>query len=118
MNISFKATQTELTAEIKDYAERKVEDVAKLLNGDRETAICDIELAHSRPQQTGPVFYAEVNLQAGGSLYRATAEEESFEAALDKVKDELFKEIKRDKEKKKDAVRKGGAVAKDMLRGE
>lgn len=119
MNISYiVAADVENADALKEYAAKKVEDCAKLLGELEETALCDVDLKYSRPQQSGPVHYAEVNIQAGGELFRATAEEHSFEAAIDKVKDELLRELKRAKEKKIDHTRKGGAQAKDMLRGE
>jgi ribosomal subunit interface protein len=66
-----------------------------------------VELAlPSKHHRSGPVFYAEANLKVGGKLLRATSQNEDMRAAIVEVKDELQKQIKKFKEKKRDISRK------------
>ncbi len=118
MVINFKITHAEVPDAVREYALKKLKKIERLLGEEGAHTVCDIELSLSAPRHSGPVHYAEVNLHTPKKLYRATAEEESFEAALDEVKDELFKELSRDRGKRREEERKGGAQAKKMLRGE
>ena len=115
MNINIKTTRIELTDELMDYTYKRIEACEKLIGHDTNSAVCDVELAQTRNQRSGPIHYAEANLEVNGTLYRATAEEHSIEAALDKVKDELLRELRRSKRKKLTLVRKGGTRAKELL---
>lgn len=118
MNINLKGIHVDLDSDLEDYATKRIEDVARLMNGDAESAVCDVEFLKDHAQEKGEVFKVAVNLEVPGKVYRAEAVTESFEASVDKVKDELWRELKSDKEKRADSIRKGGAVAKEMLRGE
>ncbi len=115
MNITYKGIHVEVGDELKEYAEKRMLDCAKLLKDDT-AAICDVEFTDDHAQEKGAVFQVKANLEADGTLYHARATEESFEAAVDKVKDELQQELRRAKEKREDAIRKGGMEAKESLR--
>ena len=115
MNTSIKATHIKLTEEIQSYVEKKMGSVEEKFTESEDTVACTIELAKTRDQKHGPVYYAEANMQVNGTLFRATAEEESTEAAIDKVKDELQRELRDARTKHKDRMKKGGAKAKRML---
>lgn len=60
----------------------------------------------SKHHRTGPVFYADGNLNIGGKLLRAEATDKDLRTAIDSVRDELHLQIKKLKEKKKDLSRK------------
>ena len=115
MNISIKTTHIELTEQIQDYAEKKIGGTSEKFIEQNDSVICNVELAKTRNQKNGPVHYAEVNVEINGELFRATAEEDSIEAAIDKVKDELGRELRDAHNKHKDSMKKGGARAKQLL---
>jgi ribosomal subunit interface protein len=117
MRITFKTKRVDLTDELIAYAHKRLSTCEKFLGTASETALCDVELAKPLQQNSGAVFYAEANLEANGTLHRATAKAETLEAAIDMIKHELQKELRRAKEKQQTSVQRGGAKAKKVLQG-
>lgn len=108
MNIIIHAKNIELTLAIKAYAEEKISSLAKFLRpANAKVAEAKIELAKpSEHHKTGPVFYAEVDLALGGLVMRATTQQSDLYAAIDEIREELERQIKKDKEKKVDSRRR------------
>lgn len=118
MRVTVKATQIELTPAISDYVDKKVQMLDKLVDVNDTSAICDVEVGKpSRHHQSGDVFYAEFNVSIAGARFRATAEEGSLYAAIDKAKDDVVREMKRHKRKQIHMLRRGGAKLKEITRG-
>lgn len=116
MITNFKFTDTPVDDMLRDYAQQKVDAFGKFIHGeDLEGAVCDVEFRGSTHHQSGDVCYAEVNMTAGGTLYRATKTEPTFNKAIDKVKDDILSQLRREKEQRETALRRGGAQAKEML---
>ncbi|TSC91495.1 MAG: hypothetical protein CEN90_293 [Parcubacteria group bacterium Licking1014_17] len=68
---------------------------------DKTVAEARVEVGKpSKHHHTGPVFYAEINLNLGKKMYRATVEHEDLYAAIDKVRDAIEVQIRKDKTKK------------------
>jgi ribosomal subunit interface protein len=80
-----------------------------------EAVTCDVEFEKVTPQQSGKVYRVEVNLAIGGTLYRAEATEESFEAAIDEMRDELDKELRRAKDKQSTLGKQAGREMKEQM---
>ncbi|MCD4693990.1 ribosome-associated translation inhibitor RaiA [bacterium] len=100
MKIRILGTKIDLTTELKDYIQEKMDMLEKYL-GDIEATNCDVEVALIKGRvKHGEIYKAEVNLELPGSLLRVKKEEESLYKAIDKVKDHLVRSIKRYKEKK------------------
>ena len=114
MQINIKSTNIELTSEIKDYVQEKMDMLEKYL-GTIAVTNCDVEVAMDvNSQQKGEIFRAEVNLTVPGELIRVEKTEKDLYKAIDKVKDHLVRSIKRYKEKKADKKRKGGDNIMDL----
>lgn len=95
MNIQIKATKIELTAEIKDYIQEKVDMLKKYL-GDTQILNCDFEIELTTPRhQKGRIYRAECNLNLKGELLRVEKTEENLNKAIDKVKDHMAQAIKK-----------------------
>lgn len=117
MNIKIKTTNFSLTPAIKTYLENKLNSLDKFLPHD-ESIIADIELGKTtKHHQKGNIFKAEVNLKISGRLIRSVAEEWDLRVAIDRVKDELQREIKSNKEKNFSLYKKGARVLKKFLKG-
>jgi ribosomal subunit interface protein len=100
------------------YLEKRLASAEKFIpkNG---KVVCDCELAKTTEHhEKGPVFYAEVNLQINGAMYRATANAETIEAAIDIMQSNLIRELQKNKKKSLAAKRKVGTQAKEFLRKE
>lgn len=118
MKINLKTKNFAVTQAIKIYLEEKLNSLYKFLPGD-ESISADVELAKTtKHHQKGDIFRAEVNLSVPGRLIRAVAEEWNLRVAIDKVKDELQREIKSNKEKNFSLYKKGARLFKRLLRGE
>ncbi len=116
MKINIKFTDTEIDNKLREYAESKVNSFTKFLGStDPDAVVCYIEFRHSTHHQSGKVCTAEVTLEADGKIYRSTKIEPKFEKAIDKVKDDIIKSLRVDKEKNKDMLRKGSAEIKEMM---
>lgn len=115
MNIQFKATNTELDPTLTSVVEHKFTSLEKFTGGVPEV-LCEVEFEKETAQQSGRVFRVEANLTVKGKLFRAEATEESFEKAIDEVRNELDKELRRANDKHDTLIKKGGRAIKNMMR--
>jgi len=117
MHINYKAPTIELTDEVYAYVEEKLAGIEKHLgNIDLENVQVDVELARNENQQSGQIFRVDVTVHAGGDRTHAVGHGETLHAAVDEMKDELSRRLKRVKGRRLDALRRGGAKIKNMLR--
>lgn len=119
MNVNIKTTNLELTDSIRDYLDKKMAQVEKFIKAPSTEPIADIEIGKTTNAKNSAedLFKAEINLQIGGNLYRYSAEEAELYAAIDKMKDQIIREIRKEKEKKRDFFRRGALRMKEMIRG-
>lgn len=100
MKIRIRATKIELTSEIKNYIQEKMNMIEKYF-GDIKVLNCDVEVGLTvGGQNSGQIYRAEVNLEVPGELLRVEKTEKEILKAIDKVKDHLEIIIKKYKEKK------------------
>ena len=95
----------DLTPAIKTYVEERLVGVAKLCE---KFEPCDVRVDVGRTthhHNKGDVFSAEFNLTIPGTLLRAEATMDDLYAAIDKASDELKSQVKKYKEKLRDADR-------------
>lgn len=114
-NIQYKATNTELDVMLQGLVEHKLETLEKYF-GEKEAILCEIEFEKETAHQSGKHFRVEVNLDVDGKLYRVEATEQNFEKAIDEVRDELDKQLRRDAKKQTTLFRRGGKMIKNMMR--
>lgn len=113
--IQFKATNTNLDQGLSALVEQKFQSLGKFI-GDETDVHCAVEFEKETAHQSGAHFRVEANLTLKGKLFRAEASEESFEKAIDEVRDELDKELRRDNDKRGTLAKRGGRKLKEMLR--
>ena len=98
MQIDIKGTNLELTEAIKDYVNEKIGGLEKFFDQILEARV-DVGLT-TKHHQKGNIFRAEVNLEVPQKhIIRAEAEREDLYMAINEVKDELQRQIKKYKEK-------------------
>ena len=116
MILNLKATNVELTSALKEYVEEKIGSLDRFLERwEREGAIeAWVEVGRTtRHHQKGDIFRAEVTVRMPGkTVLRAEEEDIDVRTAIDKVRDEILREIKRHKEKKT-AERRGKGKRKE-----
>ena len=113
--INYKATNTELEQDLQNLLEAKLSSLDKYINGETDVN-CDVEFERTTPQKNGRIHRVEVNLWLKGKMYRAEATEDQFEKAIDEVREELDKELRRSHKKHQSLVKRGGRRLKQMMR--
>lgn len=114
MNINFKYNDLPEATSLAPIVEQKFGQLDKFLSHARSVS-CEAEFEKVAPQQNGQVHRFEANLMIDGTLYRAEATEESFEKAIDEVRNELDKEIRRTQKKRGDLARRAGRALKELI---
>jgi ribosomal subunit interface protein len=99
MQITIKATNLELTPEIRNYLNEKIGGLEKFKEGLNGSVIARAEVGTTTAHhQQGKIFRAEVNLnvpKGNQKVLRAVAERENLFEAIDEVKDKLQRELKK-----------------------
>lgn len=110
MKMSIHGRQMVVTPAIKEYAESKIGRVDTYNDG-----IIEIDVTLSAAKlKTGNYHTAEVLVYLEGSTIKASCTEEDLYAAIDQVTDKLERQLKKHKEKIKDAIRSREPVAKRL----
>lgn len=113
------ASNIELTEAINDYLEKKLNLIEKHIKTKEAEVIADIELAKTvGGQNSGDSLYkAEITLMIGGDQYRYVAEEHELYAAIDKMKDEIVRSLRKGRERKRDRFKRGAIKFKNAILG-
>jgi ribosomal subunit interface protein len=112
--ISYKYNNTAEADALAKLTDQKLEPLGKFI-ADGATAVCEVEFEKVNPQQQGKIHRVEVNLSVAGALHRAEAVEDSFEQAIDEVRDELDKKLRRSKDKSQSLLRRAGQQVKEKF---
>ena len=117
MHYSIKTTDFDATPEVLKYLDDKLAPLEKFINKDDGSVKCDVEIGRTTEHhQSGKIFRVEINVSIGKRMFRAEAEEESIYAAIDAVKDEITKRLKRHKGREFALLKRGGEKIKNLLR--
>lgn len=115
LTIQFKATQVEVEDTLKNYVEEKFQAFDKFIQDETDVK-CQVEFSKVNPQQSGDIYRVEGNVWLAGTLYRAEAVANTFEAATDAVRQELEKELRRAHKKQNSMLKRGGRIIKNLMR--
>ncbi|MBU0619769.1 MAG: ribosome-associated translation inhibitor RaiA [Patescibacteria group bacterium] len=100
MKTKIQATKIELTPQIKNYVQTKMDMLEKYL-GNVQVLNCDVQVElTTQHHQKGKIYRAEINLEVPQKLLRVTKVAETLFKAIDKAKDHMADSIKKYKEKK------------------
>ncbi len=121
MKINLQAKNMELTEAIRDYVVEKETNLGRLLSkietGDRE-AFVNFEVSRTtNHHKAGVVFHADCLINLSGKEFYSSADKEDLYAAVDEVKEKLFHEIEKNKDKRQTLFKRGAASVKKMLKG-
>ena len=118
MEITFKGTQYDLPEKVTERASVKLRSLKKYIGKHSDTAHAYVELGkETTAHQSGEIWCATVRLSFNGKSFTASALEESIENAIDRVAGEMATELKRDRERERNLVIKGGQAVKNLMRG-
>lgn len=118
MHINIKSTGIELTSQIKDYVNKRVNGLEKFIHYKDESVQAWVEVGKTtQHHQTGDVFRAEIQIRIPHNEKGARAEATGGDlfAAIDKAHDEIKLELEKIKDKKVSLARKGGRLFKKIF---
>ena len=102
MRVRIKSTKIELTPQLKEHVQIKMDMLEKYL-GKVQVLNCDVELSREKgTQNSGDIYRAEVNMELPREMLRVEKTENDIIKAIEKVKDHLVRSIKKYKEKRTD----------------
>ena len=113
--INYKHKNTEPDIELQELFERKLQSLEKYLGENTDLKI-EVEFEHQPGHHDGKLFRLEANVWNDGVLFRADESAQSFELAIDEVRNELDKELRRHRKKKESMYRKGKRAIKNLMK--
>lgn len=113
-SVHYKYNNLEAGEKLANLMDQKLAPLGKLLPEDAPVS-CEVEFEKVSPHQHGRVHRVEANLTVNGVLHRTEAVEETFEQAIDEVRDELNKKLRRSKDKSVSMLRKAGQRVKEKF---
>ncbi len=119
MKIIIKGKNLELTPEIKNYINQKIGSLERFKENLDGSTVARVEIGITTfHHQKGNIFRAEVNLSIPGGLkvLRAETEKEDLFLAINEVRDELQRKIKKYKGKMIAKQRRGAHILKRLRR--
>lgn len=119
MNINLQSKNMELTPAIHDYVMKRITNLEKLLEKmEGGSAVVSFDLSkNTNHHKAGSIFHADCRIQIKGEEFYGSADEEDLYVAIDVVKENLFREISKNKDRKQTLFKRGAASVKKMLKG-
>jgi len=115
MKITLQGTNIELNQPIREYVDKKMGEMEKYIS---EGTLADMRVEVERTtfhHRKGDIFRAEANVKLPGRLVRVEVQEDDLYKAIDRLKDELPRELKRYKERQQDLQRRGKRSIKKRM---
>lgn len=121
MQINLQGKNIELTPAVKDYVLKRVTNLEKLLSkietkGGEVNVHFEVAKA-TRHHKSGIVFHADCLIRVSGREFYASADASDLYAAIDEVKQTLFNDIEKNKDREQTLFKRGAASIKKMLKG-
>ncbi len=121
MKINLQAKNMELTEAIKDYVSKKITNLEKLLSKIEEEGgevHVNFEVSKStNHHKAGEIYHADCSVVTKVGNFYASADTEDLYASIDEVKDTLFHEIGRSKDRARTLFKRGALSVKKMMKG-
>lgn len=116
MNINIKATNIDLTSEIKDYVNEKIGALEKFLGSDRNIFV-EIGKESNHHQKGEDVYMTEVRFSFEGHEFYIKDSAGELLASVDLVRDETLRQIKDKKGKSQTLFVRGARSLKKRIKG-
>lgn len=121
MIINIKAKNIEVTEAIRDYVEKKVTNLEKVLSQIESSGgeiLVNFEVGKStNHHKSGDVFHSDCLININGKKFYASSDKEDLYQTIDDIKENLFIEISKSKDKQNRLFYRGARKVKDMIRG-
>ena len=121
MQINLQGKNIELTQAIKDYISKRVTNLEKLLSRIEQgqgKVMVNFEVSKStNHHQSGEIFHADCLIRIDGKEFYGSSDKEDLYQAVDAVKDSLYNEINKNKDRSQTLFKRGASSVKKMLKG-
>jgi putative sigma-54 modulation protein len=121
MQINLQGKNIELTEAIKDYILKRVTNLEKLLANietEKGEAMVNFEVVKTtNHHKAGEIFHADCIISLAGEKFYGSSDHEDLYSAIDEVKERLFNEIQKNKDRKQTLFKRGASSIKKMLKG-
>ncbi len=121
MKINFQAKNIEITEALHDYVVKRVTNLGKLLTEieekDGEIIVLFSLSKTTHHHKGGEVFHADCSINIEGKKFYASVNRQDLYEAIDAVKENLFNEISKNKDKKISLFHRGARKIKNSLKG-
>ncbi|KKR62957.1 MAG: hypothetical protein UV43_C0056G0002 [Parcubacteria group bacterium GW2011_GWF2_42_7] len=121
MQINLLGKNMEVTEAIRDYVVKRVTNLGKLLSRIEEgkgKVMVNFEVGKStNHHKSGDIFHADCLIKIDGKEFYGSADKEDLYEAVDAVKDSLYNEINKNKDRKKALFKRGALKIKEMIKG-
>jgi ribosomal subunit interface protein len=113
---NIKATNMELTSAISDYVNRRLAAIDKFVKEGEMVSYVEVGKTTNHHKQ-GDVFKAEFNIEILGNKFYTVSEKEDLYTAIDDAKEEIIRQITKNKDRKQTLFKRGATSVKKMLKG-
>jgi putative sigma-54 modulation protein len=121
MKINLQGKGLELTESIKDYVLKRVTNLEKLLSGIEEKGgevRVNFEVSQStKHHKSGEIFHTDCLIKINGKNFYASFNSDDLYSAIDEVKEILFNDIQKNKDREQTLFKRGALSVKKMLKG-
>ena len=118
MQINIQSKNIELSSEVKEYAQKRISSLEKFLSRGGSEPRINFELIRTtNHHKTGDIFEANCKIYASGKEYFCQSHHEDLHSAIDEVREKLYQEIIKDKDRRQTLMKRGAASIKKMLKG-
>lgn len=121
MQINLQGKNIELTEAIKDYVSRRVTNLEKLLSNlesKKGEAMVNFEVVKTtNHHKAGEIFHASCMIRIDGKKFYGESDHEDLYSAIDEVKETLFNDIQKNKDRRQTLFKRGATSVKKMLKG-
>jgi len=121
MQINLQGKGIELTESIKDYVLKRVTNLEKLLSNleiKKGEAKISFEISKTtNHHKAGEIFHADCSINIDGKKFYGSSDHEDLYGAIDEVKEILFNDIQKNKDRQQTLFKRGAKSVKKMLKG-
>lgn len=120
MDIRVKSTDFDLTDEVSKYLDERIAAIEKMMGGDADVTRCEVEVGRDagRPRHGANIYFAEFHVIYPHGSVRATNHSESVSGAIDDAKEEVIRQLRRERKAHVRMWRRSGSAFKRLLRME
>ncbi len=121
MQINLQSKNMEMTSAIEEYVLKRVTNLEKLLSKIEERGgEVDVRFEvgkSTKHHKSGEVFHADCFIRVNGQEFYASADMEDLYATVDEIKQKLFNDIQKNKDRKQTLFKRGAMSVKKMMKG-